>query len=308
MRLQSVTTVNWEFLLTNRASAQCVQAAHLTSLIGGNKFCLKICPNDGSTNNPAGYCRNTLERLDCNANSPNFAQQTPTRSTIALTWIASRSASVNLDRYSPTSLSRRSRDDQVHPAPPSPSRSAPSLPTPSTATVHALSNCTPFSSAALYTDIAFVSGAVSVTPTGSSSICGSVACQRLRARQSLGPQGDYAWLVPKDMSRLRTHEIEAYINEPFKRSGELLNSYRVALDPAKWEEQIESNRVAAAEEEALAEVDQLETATDPDREADADGDADEDDKPAKPRKRKRDSDAAGAGMGKPNAGLEGRDA
>ncbi|KAI0046004.1 hypothetical protein FA95DRAFT_1543115 [Auriscalpium vulgare] len=115
------------------------------------------------------------------------------------------------------------------------------------------------------------------------------------------PKGDYAWLVPKDMSRLQTHEIEAYINEPFKRSGELLNSYRVALDPAKWEEQIESSRVAAAEEEALAEVDQLETETDPDREADADGDADEDDKPAKPRKRKRDSDAAGAGKGKPKS-------
>lgn len=59
-----------------------------------------------------------------------------------------------------------------------------------------------------------------------------------------------AWLVPKDMSRLQTHEIEAYLNEPSKRSGELLTGYKIALDPTKWEEEI----AQVAENE---EVDQL---------------------------------------------------
>ncbi|EIM80969.1 uncharacterized protein STEHIDRAFT_161976 [Stereum hirsutum FP-91666 SS1] len=64
------------------------------------------------------------------------------------------------------------------------------------------------------------------------------------------PKGDHAWLVPKDMSRLQTHEIQAYLNEPSKRSGELLTGYKIALDPTKWEEEI----ATVAENE---EVDQL---------------------------------------------------
>ncbi|KAG6898968.1 hypothetical protein C0993_002146 [Termitomyces sp. T159_Od127] len=44
-----------------------------------------------------------------------------------------------------------------------------------------------------------------------------------------------AWLVAKDISRLQPLEIEAYINEPFKKSGDLLAGYRTALDPAAWE-------------------------------------------------------------------------
>ncbi|TFY79930.1 hypothetical protein EWM64_g4082 [Hericium alpestre] len=102
------------------------------------------------------------------------------------------------------------------------------------------------------------------------------------------PRGEHAWLVSKDISKLQTHEIEAYINEPYKKSGELLTGYRIALDPSKWEEKMESERAEAAEEEANEEVDQLENES-IDREADADGD-DEEEK--KPKKRKRDSEAA----------------
>ncbi|KAI0319121.1 hypothetical protein OF83DRAFT_852458 [Amylostereum chailletii] len=100
------------------------------------------------------------------------------------------------------------------------------------------------------------------------------------------PKGDHAWLVSKDISRLLLHEIQAYVNEPFKKSGELLEGYRIALDPTKWEAEFEAERAQAAEEEANAEVDQLD-----DAEADGDADGDDDDKP-KPKKRKRDSEAA----------------
>ncbi|KAI9437452.1 hypothetical protein H4582DRAFT_2077004 [Lactarius indigo] len=101
------------------------------------------------------------------------------------------------------------------------------------------------------------------------------------------PKGDHAWLVSKDISRLKTHEIEAFINEPSKRSGELLDGYKVALNPTKWEEEQELKRAHAEEEEANAEVDQLDGEMDG---LDADGDADADEAPSKSRKRKRESE------------------
>jgi len=101
------------------------------------------------------------------------------------------------------------------------------------------------------------------------------------------PKGDHAWLVSKDISRLKPHEIEAFINEPSKRSGELLDGYKVALDPAKWEEEQELKRANAEKEEANAEVDQLDGETDG---LDADGDAEADESPSRSRKRKRESE------------------
>ncbi|ETW81208.1 hypothetical protein HETIRDRAFT_319450 [Heterobasidion irregulare TC 32-1] len=113
------------------------------------------------------------------------------------------------------------------------------------------------------------------------------------------PKGEHAWLVSKDISRLQQHEIEAYINEPYKKSGDLLTGYRIALDPTKWEEELENKRVEAAEAEENAEVDQLEAESSV---ADADADADEDDKPIKPKKRKRDSEPAPSKVkGKPKS-------
>ncbi|OCH89065.1 hypothetical protein OBBRIDRAFT_779052 [Obba rivulosa] len=101
------------------------------------------------------------------------------------------------------------------------------------------------------------------------------------------PAGDYAWIVPKDISKLQEHEIQAYINEPAKKSADLLQGYRIALDPSKWEEELENARVEALDAEADAEIDQLE----------GDGEDDGEDseaKKSKPKKRKRDSDAAPA--------------
>ncbi|KAG7098064.1 hypothetical protein E1B28_000038 [Marasmius oreades] len=62
------------------------------------------------------------------------------------------------------------------------------------------------------------------------------------------PAGDYAWLTSKDISKLQKHEIEAYIAEPAKKSGDLLAGYRIALDPTQWEKN-RAAQIAGAEEE-----------------------------------------------------------
>jgi hypothetical protein len=92
-----------------------------------------------------------------------------------------------------------------------------------------------------------------------------------------------SWLGPKEISLLQKHEIEAYINEPHKKNGELLDGYKVALDPTDWL----ALKKAQAEKEAAydpsGEVDELED------EEDADGEEDTGRK--KGTKRKRDSEA-----------------
>lgn len=97
-----------------------------------------------------------------------------------------------------------------------------------------------------------------------------------------------AWLVPKDISKLKTHEIESYIHEPFKKSGDLLEGYRIALDPKKWEEK-RSNDVLTQEEDN-AEVDELESEG---------GGAASTKKQSKTKKRKRESEPAPAKTRKP---------
>ncbi|TFK44037.1 hypothetical protein BDQ12DRAFT_672276 [Crucibulum laeve] len=99
------------------------------------------------------------------------------------------------------------------------------------------------------------------------------------------PTGDYAWLVSKDISKLQRHEVESYINEPFKKSADLLAGYRIALDPKSWEEERDAMTHDAVEAEANAEIDQLES--------EADEDASEK-KASKSKKRKRESDVTSA--------------
>ncbi|KAH9932487.1 uncharacterized protein B0H18DRAFT_26786 [Fomitopsis serialis] len=103
------------------------------------------------------------------------------------------------------------------------------------------------------------------------------------------PAGDYAWIVPRDISKLQQHEIQAYVNEPAKKSADLLHGYRIALDPTEWEKERNAMRDAAAEAEANAEVDQLQS----DGEEEA-GDDDEEELKPKAKKRKRDSEATPA--------------
>lgn len=73
-----------------------------------------------------------------------------------------------------------------------------------------------------------------------------------------------AWLAPRDLSHLKPHEISAFINEPHKKKGDLMEAYKIAADPAEWEEQ--KNEEQAAAEEAAADqdegVDELDEADD----------------------------------------------
>ncbi|KAI0044024.1 hypothetical protein FA95DRAFT_1497801 [Auriscalpium vulgare] len=131
--------------------------------IGGNQFCLKICPTGAPGNNPAGYCRNTLDRLGCSVNSPNNAQKD--------VYEVCDSADMDLP-----GVYVSNGQTITYTQPPESLGAITSIPF--TATVPASSNCTPFSSAALYTDIASVSGAsttpaASATPSGSGSVSGS---------------------------------------------------------------------------------------------------------------------------------------
>ncbi|KAI0074405.1 hypothetical protein K474DRAFT_1601468 [Panus rudis PR-1116 ss-1] len=100
------------------------------------------------------------------------------------------------------------------------------------------------------------------------------------------PAGDYAWLRPGDLSKLQRHEIQAFLADPpSNKKADLIKGYRIALDPAKWEEEMEAVTAAAAEAEENAEVDQLD-------ESDGEHEAEDDDEEVKkkPKKRKRESD------------------
>ena len=87
--------------------------------------------------------------------------------------------------------------------------------------------------------------------------------------------------MAKDISKLQKHEIEAYVNEPSKKSGDLREGYQIALDPEKWLAEKESQAQEFADAEANAAIDQLDS-----EEEGVDARA------GKSKKRKRESDAA----------------
>ncbi|CAE6433812.1 PWWP domain-containing protein 1 OS=Schizosaccharomyces pombe (strain 972 / ATCC 24843) GN=pdp1 PE=1 SV=1 [Rhizoctonia solani AG-1 IB] len=99
------------------------------------------------------------------------------------------------------------------------------------------------------------------------------------------PVGDHAWLPTKDVSRLLPHEIQAYLAEPSKRKGDLLEGYKIANDPHGWRKE----KDALAERERANEAAGISVNDDVD-ELDNEDEEDEDD--VKPKKRKRDTAAA----------------
>ncbi|TRM57681.1 hypothetical protein BD626DRAFT_514189 [Schizophyllum amplum] len=96
------------------------------------------------------------------------------------------------------------------------------------------------------------------------------------------PKGDYAWLYPKDISKLQKHEIEGHLSDPpSKTKGELQEGYRIALNPEPWAAELDARIEAAGQEEEEdepdPEVDELEGS--------------EGSSESKSKKRKRQSDA-----------------
>jgi hypothetical protein len=90
-------------------------------------------------------------------------------------------------------------------------------------------------------------------------------------------------MTPKELTPLVKHEIEAYINEPHKKNGELLEGYKIALDPSEWLTQKKSEAENAPAYDPEGEVDEL------DYDDDAEGE-DESGSKTKSTKRKRDSE------------------
>lgn len=99
-----------------------------------------------------------------------------------------------------------------------------------------------------------------------------------------------SWTVAKDLSRLHAHEIDSFLGEPHKKSGDLYKGYEIAKDPEVWLLKQEAIAQDMAEQEENAPFDQL----------DSDAEAGEP-KATKSKKRKRESDAAPAAKAKSKA-------
>jgi len=69
-----------------------------------------------------------------------------------------------------------------------------------------------------------------------------------------------SWLSWQSISELKQHEIESYITDPHQKREDLLQAYKIALDPQKWEEDMKKNMDMEddAPEEPEEEVDELE--------------------------------------------------
>lgn len=65
-----------------------------------------------------------------------------------------------------------------------------------------------------------------------------------------------AWARPSECKALPTEDIRAFIDEPHRKSGEMLEGYKIALEPSSWEAELaEAKR---AHDEAMEGVDELE--------------------------------------------------
>ncbi|KAJ7260314.1 hypothetical protein B0H12DRAFT_1107750 [Mycena haematopus] len=91
------------------------------------------------------------------------------------------------------------------------------------------------------------------------------------------PAGDYAWLGSKELSRLTPAQINAFINDGAKKSGDLKEGYRKALDPAAWEEEHAANPPAAKKRKSKSKKREEEEEEDDELGGDAEEDAEAED-------------------------------
>lgn len=61
-----------------------------------------------------------------------------------------------------------------------------------------------------------------------------------------------AWTASRDLSSLTTREIEAYVSSPAKKSGDLLQAYKIARDPTEWQRQRDEAQAEYEELQARA--------------------------------------------------------
>ncbi|KAJ7688702.1 hypothetical protein B0H17DRAFT_1067933, partial [Mycena rosella] len=127
------------------------------------------------------------------------------------------------------------------------------------------------------------------------------------------PTGDYAWLGPKELKRLTTADINAFVSDAGKgrKGGDLMEGYRNALDPTAWEKeqaaspppkkQRKSKTKVKEEQEDEEEEDEIVTEEAPADEDEEEAEPEEDEKPGKKRKR-ASSPAPSKAKAKPKSG------
>ncbi|KAJ6528505.1 hypothetical protein B0H19DRAFT_1385181 [Mycena capillaripes] len=108
------------------------------------------------------------------------------------------------------------------------------------------------------------------------------------------PAGDYAWLPPKELSRLTTAQINAYVSDAgqARKAGDLMEGYQKALDPDAWEAEHAANPPTSKKRKSKSkakkkgedgdEEDELEA---DEEEAEDEAEAEEEEKAGKKRKR-----------------------
>lgn len=94
------------------------------------------------------------------------------------------------------------------------------------------------------------------------------------------------WAGPRDLSLLSKREIDAYLSDPHKKSGDLQKAYKIAQDPTDWNEQ--QNSIVRAHEAALEEAEEEEMENEDQLEED-----DEEDEEAESGKKRKRAGASG---------------
>lgn len=108
-----------------------------------------------------------------------------------------------------------------------------------------------------------------------------------------------AWTISRDISALSAREIEAYVASPHKKSGDLLEGYRIAADPTEWQREKDEEQSRWEEaQELLAAVDTE------DQLASGGEEAAGKEKPGKKRKRKSEAGPAVGGAEKKESSEE----
>ncbi|KAF7292161.1 hypothetical protein MIND_01243200 [Mycena indigotica] len=163
------------FPAANGNNATFIQARHWSFFIGNNYFCGKVCDQTGS--NPQGLCNNIYDRLGCDYNAPANVQA-GTFEVCKGDDMMPVGTYVGADGATSTYHQPPSESDPIDYA------HLPYTPTPAPT-----SSCTPYASAAIFTDIANVAavGSASAAPTGSPSGSGAPSGSKSNPTGSVKP-------------------------------------------------------------------------------------------------------------------------
>ncbi|KAJ7633868.1 hypothetical protein DFH06DRAFT_1303285 [Mycena polygramma] len=119
------------------------------------------------------------------------------------------------------------------------------------------------------------------------------------------PTGDYAWLARKDISHLKTAQINAFITEQHagvRQAGKLMEGYKTALDPVAWEEEQAANPPTTKKRKIAAKK----KGEDDEEDEEDESPTDEKEKPGKKRKRASSPAPAKSKAAKAKKGAKGK--